>query len=41
MHKLTHINITKINIVDLKYMVSGHSFLPHDFASIESYAKRN
>lgn len=42
MRKLTQINITKMNIVDLKYMVSGQSFLPNDsdFASIESYAKK-
>lgn len=38
MRKLTQINITKMNIVDLKYMESGHSFLPNDsdFASTES-----
>lgn len=38
MQKLTQID-TAIDIIDLKYMVSGHFYLPNDtdFASIESY----
>uniref|UniRef100_A0A6P7GRT0 Uncharacterized protein LOC114345931 n=1 Tax=Diabrotica virgifera virgifera TaxID=50390 RepID=A0A6P7GRT0_DIAVI len=41
MQKLTQME-TSIDVIDLKYMVSGHSFLPNDtdFASIESYAQK-